>query len=75
MNLVDKRDKLQSKLFQKKLEKLIFLAMCKESHEMQNSQDFYDQTMHSIIWQPEIYAEMVAMEQKINQNNTNFQFC
>jgi len=49
--LLDKRDKLTSKLFKKKLEKLLYACM-------HNNLPIYSQDLHDYLWRPKTMAEL-----------------
>jgi hypothetical protein len=51
ITLLDKRDKLSSKLFKKKLEKLLFLSMLKDD-------DLYDHDVHHYLWRHDTFEEL-----------------
>ena len=51
INLLDKRDKLTSKLFLKKLEKLLFICMLKDN-------ELYDPDLHGYLWRHDTNEEL-----------------
>jgi hypothetical protein len=49
-SLVDKRDKLTSKIFEKKLENLLFLLQ---------ENGLYNKSCHQLLWQDDINEDMI----------------
>ena len=61
--LVDKRDKLTSKIFQKKCEKLLYLLVSDDS-ETANPGSLYNRKMHEFIWQDDVHHELTQLQQE-----------
>lgn len=63
ISLVDKRDKLQSKIFQKKVEKLLYLLVARENQIFQN-EEIYETKMHEFLWQDDVHHELSLLQEQ-----------